>query len=138
MPQAIHRRCLLNGLVMTMSELKVCPFCGGEAEIERHGTARASMIIACGQCGCRIESGNVSGFTSDEFLSWNLRDCEARIRREVIEECAVMFDREADEMEAGWNEFLAPGSNGPATSYRGIWRHIAAKVRALAEESPDA
>jgi Lar family restriction alleviation protein len=36
--------------------LKPCPFCGGEAEVEREGTSRQSCIIACADCGCRLES----------------------------------------------------------------------------------
>ncbi len=58
-----------------MSEhLKPCPFCGDAAEIERKGTRRASMIIACTMCGCRMESGDVYGFTKPEAWAWNMRD----------------------------------------------------------------
>lgn len=41
------------------SELKPCPFCGGAAEYERLGTARNACIIACTECGCRLETGEV-------------------------------------------------------------------------------
>ena len=48
-----------------------CPFCGGEAEIERMGSGRQSMIYSCGNCGCRLE-------TSETFLrhhcAWNTRE----------------------------------------------------------------
>ena len=37
--------------------LKPCPFCGGEAEIDRLGTPRQSTIYACTSCGCRLETG---------------------------------------------------------------------------------
>jgi Lar family restriction alleviation protein len=46
-----------------------CPFCGGEAKIERVGTARQSCIIACQECGCRLETGEV--WTMGE--QWNTR-----------------------------------------------------------------
>ena len=53
-----------------MSEaLKPCPFCGGEAEIERHGGRRFSTIVACIECGCRLESGEVHTWGS----AWNTR-----------------------------------------------------------------
>lgn len=42
---------------MTTTPLKPCPFCGGEAEIQRHGTGRQSTIYSCTQCGCRLETG---------------------------------------------------------------------------------
>ncbi len=41
-------------------ELLPCPFCGGGAEFERMGTARQSCIVACQECGCRLETGEVS------------------------------------------------------------------------------
>lgn len=40
-------------------KLLPCPFCGGKAEIERPGTAKQSCIIACDNCGCRLETGEV-------------------------------------------------------------------------------
>lgn len=56
-----------------MSTLLRCPFCGGEAEIERKGSARVSMIIVCQDCGCRVESGDVYGLTQPESWHWNRR-----------------------------------------------------------------
>ena len=50
-------------------ELKPCPFCGGEAKIERVGDFRKSTIYACTECGCRLE-------TEEEFnhgTRWNAR-----------------------------------------------------------------
>lgn len=53
--------------------LKPCPFCDGNASIERKGTARASMIIACDDCGARVESGDVWGLTHADEWRWNRR-----------------------------------------------------------------
>lgn len=50
-------------------ELKPCPFCGGKAIIERHGTTRQSMIYACTNCGCRLECGDIFRVGH----SWNTR-----------------------------------------------------------------
>ena len=143
MPQAIRRRCLLNGLVMTMSELKAgqvrifqCESCG-EVFDPSHQDSKAGwhpgVEVVADEHGDPAPSPFQCGPISERILA-----DEARIRREAFEECAVMFDRDADEMEAVWNEFLASGSDGPGTSYHGIWRNIAAKIRALSEESPDA
>ena len=52
-----------------MSNLKPCPFCGGDAEIERLGDRRQSTVYSCTQCGCMLE-------TSEEFNHgsvWNTR-----------------------------------------------------------------
>ncbi len=53
-------------------ELKGCPFCGGEPEIERLGTARVSMKINCTNCGCYTESGDRHEFKCQNW-HWNYR-----------------------------------------------------------------
>lgn len=58
---------------MDSETLLSCPFCGGEAEIKRKGSARASMVIACTDCGCLMESGDVYGLTAPKFWAWNIR-----------------------------------------------------------------
>ena len=51
-------------------ELKLCPFCGGEAFIKRMGTNRVSMQIECDNCGCELETGET---WIDEHSDWNTR-----------------------------------------------------------------
>lgn len=46
-----------------------CPFCGGEAEIERIGDRRQSTVYACLFCGCRLETGEECLHGS----AWNTR-----------------------------------------------------------------
>lgn len=46
-----------------------CPFCGSEAEFERHGTNRQSSIVACQECGARVETSE----TWNEGQLWNTR-----------------------------------------------------------------
>lgn len=58
---------------MNTNELKPCPFCGGKAEFEQFGTARQSTIVACTQCGCRLESGE----TKRHGWPWNTRHAPA-------------------------------------------------------------
>jgi len=51
------------------TELKPCPFCGGEAEITQYGDSRKSTQYECTDCGCRLETG-------EEFnhgAAWNTR-----------------------------------------------------------------
>lgn len=50
-------------------DLKPCPFCGGEAEIERYGTPRDSTIYSCRWCGCWLETGE----ERDHGARWNTR-----------------------------------------------------------------
>ena len=50
-------------------ELKPCPFCGGEAEIERYGTPRVSTIVSCMNCGVSKECGEEFNHGED----WNSR-----------------------------------------------------------------
>jgi Lar family restriction alleviation protein len=69
------------------SKLKPCPFCGEvDIEVERVGTNRASCIVACTNCGVRIESGE-TGFgdvwntraTSSDAMPLFTRKCDERI-----------------------------------------------------------
>jgi Lar family restriction alleviation protein len=50
-------------------QLQPCPFCGGEAEIERYGNRRQSTIYACTMCGCRLETNEERNFGA----RWNER-----------------------------------------------------------------
>lgn len=50
-------------------QLAPCPFCGGKAFYVRVGTARVSCIIACDDCNCRLETGEVW----DCGKRWNTR-----------------------------------------------------------------
>lgn len=50
-------------------KLLPCPFCGGEAEIERLGTSRSSTIYTCTDCGCSLETGEEWNHGS----GWNQR-----------------------------------------------------------------
>lgn len=51
-------------------KLLPCPFCGGAAYFERHGTHRQSCIVACQDCGCSLETGEVG---NDCGGMWNHR-----------------------------------------------------------------
>jgi len=76
-------------------KLKPCPFCGGEAEIERAGTPRFSTIYACTDCGCRLETGEEWGHGT----AWNTRPSVVPDREGV----ARIIDPEAWEF-APWND----------------------------------
>jgi len=55
--------------MIDIPELKPCPFCGGEPIVERQGDRRQSHIIYCGECGCRLETGE----TWNAGQLWNTR-----------------------------------------------------------------
>ena len=55
-----------------MTTLLPCPFCGGEAEVERIGTNRVSSMVACTNCGARVEANE----TFDTGDAWNRRTTE--------------------------------------------------------------
>ncbi len=82
---------------MSDNGLKPCPFCGGEAEIERYGTQRQSCIIVCDDCGCRLEVNET--FSCGD--SWNNRpELKAQLqkaRAEGIREAAKFVREHAQE-----------------------------------------
>ena len=53
----------------TSEQLLPCPFCGGEAEIERLGDRRQSTQYSCTNCGCFLETGEEWGHGK----RWNTR-----------------------------------------------------------------
>ncbi|PTL88579.1 hypothetical protein C6W88_15800 [Halomonas litopenaei] len=53
-----------------MNKLLPCPFCAGEAEFGRIGTPRQSCIVACTDCGGRLESNEEGGACGSQ---WNDR-----------------------------------------------------------------
>jgi hypothetical protein len=87
-------------------DLLPCPFCGGEPEIERLGTARCSMIIVCSECGCRLETGET--FLSKNCL-WNSRPqtfpqvAALEALKFVPEEVLTVDGTEPDTFESGFN-----------------------------------
>lgn len=58
-----------------MSELKPCPFCGGEAKLENESPARVSFV-KCKDCGARTYKYRIAfDHASDEraIKAWNMR-----------------------------------------------------------------
>lgn len=100
-----------------MKKLLPCPFCGGEAGIERTGTPRQSCIVACVNCGARHESGDEAQFSG---ASWNRRTQPApaitsesgKILRQgasAITSVPLLTDEEIDEHIKTHNEGFIGG-----------------------------
>lgn len=67
--------------MIDIGKLTPCPFCGGEAEVERRGTGRYSTICRCTECGCSLETGE----TFDHGRTWNSRPYLNEIARRDAE-----------------------------------------------------
>jgi len=63
-------------------KIQPCPFCGSKdsIEVERVGTSRASCIVSCTECGCRLESNEI-GYGH----YWNSRPELPKTIKEVVE-----------------------------------------------------
>lgn len=84
-----------------VSDLLPCPFCGGEAGIDRPGTMRASMKISCSNCGATVESGDVLGLTSPEAFAWNRR-AEALSRTGAVKVKALEWEERKTRLGTVW------------------------------------
>ena len=83
-----------------MSKLRECPFCGGEAEFKRKGTARASNQVGCTCCGADLEDGA----TFNHESAWNDRPREKALEKE--NEILVAYNKELEELNSGIGEEL--------------------------------
>jgi len=69
-----------------MPELKPCPFCGGKAKVSSGWIGRMWCECSDDDCPAILQD------TEEEAIAaWNTRPNEARIRRETIEECALVL-----------------------------------------------
>lgn len=59
-----------------MTRLLRCPFCGGQAEVEREGTGRQSCIIECTECAARLETNETGEHCGSQ---WNTRSYEEKV-----------------------------------------------------------
>lgn len=87
-----------------MSELKCCPFCGGEAKLTYFGAAQIPFYkIACAECGCTQES---SIHRESVINAWNTRKPMANIVEKLEEEkCKNVTYK--DRYAQGWNNGTA-------------------------------
>ena len=53
------------------TELKPCPFCGGEAELQPEGLTACGYWVKCSECG--IEQSETCEFAEDAIEVWNRR-----------------------------------------------------------------
>lgn len=55
-PARLTRAAMASSDQPDPAALSPCPFCGGAAYFERFGTPRASCVVACEDCGARMEA----------------------------------------------------------------------------------
>lgn len=78
-----------------MTDLKACPFCGGEAEIVIYGNTKQGTIYQCLDCSCTLETSE----TFNHGYRWNNRPHENKLKAEAIREAVDMnekLDRSGD------------------------------------------
>lgn len=80
------------------------------------------------------ESGDPDAIKAHRALFKRLHDAEARLaeaRADALEEAAKLLDAEDARLKKIWDDFIASGDKGPATSSHGIPAKYAAAIRAL-------
>jgi hypothetical protein len=109
-----------------MSELKCCPFCGGEVEIALTGNKGEQWIVTRGlgknKCTCRVfmESNMFSADDSDTkakerdklIAKWNTRTPMANIvekleeRTEFLKDCTKYGNESAEQQEKSYSTMM--------------------------------
>ena len=98
-----------------MNKLLPCPFCGGEAEFERMGTPRQSCIVACTDCGGRLETSEEGGACGSQ---WNDRHTPDGWQVVPVEptEAMLLEGKASSNLYFKWRDMLAaapkPGGEG--------------------------
>lgn len=104
-----HTRAIEAG---ARADLLPCPFCGGTASIERRGSVRQSNIVACDNCGCRVESGDAF----DPTRSWNCRATGSLVPASAVadmrERCAAYHDALANAYEVDTDRIQSAANIG--------------------------
>jgi len=115
-----------TGRIVTMEELKSCPFCGGEAELCR---IFGRIGIACKECNVGVRSEHICAEAGHDsiFTAWNTRADEKQIAQLQAE-----VKRLEGELAAYRDKRAVDGLNGR------MWdagKHLAAekKIEALKE-----
>lgn len=76
-----------------MSDLKPCPFCGGEASIFEDSSHSTAYEVACFNGDCKVEPHVWEETKSVAIDAWNTRTIDpAAIWREAIEAAAAAID----------------------------------------------
>ena len=106
-----------------MSELKCCPFCGGEPEFVKMGIAKDIPLgfVRCTECGIRLRQENCTeDFARNE---WNRRILVDNITKKLEEE--LKLTREAQTIEC-------IGNNGNGTPLQSKFSgEICALIKAI-------
>ena len=58
---------------MNNTELKPCPFCGGEAEMLKSPRCERKYVVICKNELCYASVGNYSFTKENAILAWNTR-----------------------------------------------------------------
>lgn len=85
-----------------MSELKPCPFCGGQAEISQYGTGRQITQYSCTDCGASLETGE----TFNHGARWNHRE-QLTVNLPSQQKYLAYDDTYISGEKAGHNKLLA-------------------------------
>ena len=91
-------------------KLKICPFCGGEAEmVVAHHVFEKPYVVICKNENCRASKGNFSKTKEEAIETWNTRKPMQNIVERLEEEQEKldtdMFARECD----NWHGQLCNG-----------------------------
>ena len=81
-----------------MSELKRCPFCGGEAKLMRFPKCERKYVVICENEQCMASVGNYSYSKEKAIKAWNTRkpmqNIVERLEEQVEESATDYYDWE--------------------------------------------
>ena len=94
-----------------MSELKPCPFCGGEATISDGGYSGEKFLARCRELSCPAASGFIRKTHDEAIAAWNRRAILDGCENEMIVRCESCkhYNRIGCSKGFGWCESMDRG-----------------------------
>jgi Lar family restriction alleviation protein len=104
---------------MTAPDLKPCPFCGGEAEINPLALETSDFNVACFSGECPVEPQTRGETKAEAIAAWNTRAVDpAAIREAALREAAAVAEALAVKWWRGYKDRLSPHCADP--QYQGM------------------
>lgn len=88
---------------MSDIKLKPCPFCGGEAHLDKAYSYFRDIVIYCEKCDCVFTPDDCNAITDEVIRAWNTRKPMERIVKQLNQEKFIEQEIILSDVHQGFN-----------------------------------